>query len=336
MKRLGLALLLGLAAGCAKPAPEPPPIAPGPALPDEASEPPEPAAGKVTIGVSVLTLTHDFFQVIADSMRESAKELGWEVVVVSGEFDAARQDQQVDDFIVQGVDAIVLCPCDSQSVGTAIKKANAAGIPVFTADIAAMAEGIEVVSHIATDNHGGGVLAAKALIEALDGQGKVAVIDHPQVESVILRTKGFHEELERARREDGVTIEVVQTVPGGGDKEKAFRAAEDLLQAHGDLAGIFAINDPSALGAVAAIEKAGRAGRIVVVGFDGQPEGKQAILEGKIFADPIQYPDRIGAMTIDAIDRYLRGEEVEPEIRIPTSLYYQADAQADPELKGDA
>jgi ribose transport system substrate-binding protein len=104
------------------------------------------------------------------------------------------------------------------------------------------------------------------------------------------------------------------------------------LQAHPDLRGIFAINDPAALGARAALEKAGRT-QIVIVGFDGQPEGKQAIKDGKIYADPIQFPDKMGVQIVDAIVRYSKGETLPPQMLIPTSLYRQADAMNDPELK---
>ena len=117
------------------------------------------------------------------------------VLLTAGEFDPARQHHQVSDFITRRVDAIVLSPCDSKSIGTAIAEANQAGIPVFTVDIAALASGIKVVSHVATDNFGGGKMAATAMIEALTDGGKVAILDHPEVESVILRVNGFEAEL---------------------------------------------------------------------------------------------------------------------------------------------
>jgi ribose transport system substrate-binding protein len=106
-----------------------------------------------------------------------------------------------------------------------------------------------------------------------------------------------------------------------------------MLQAHPDLRGIFAINDPSALGARAALEKAGRADSVKIVGFDGQPEGKQAIKEGKIYADPIQFPDRMGVEIARAIVRHSKGEELPPQTLIPTQLYRKADGEKDPELK---
>ena len=84
-----------------------------------------------TIGLSVLTLTNPFFTVIAENLSLEAKKHGYEVLVTSGEFDVARQHNQVKDFIVQKVNAIVLCPCDSKAIGPAIKEANEAGIPVL-------------------------------------------------------------------------------------------------------------------------------------------------------------------------------------------------------------
>jgi ribose transport system substrate-binding protein len=293
------------------------------------------AAGrsKGVFGVSVLTLTNPFFKNLADALTAEARTLGFDTLVTSGEFDVARQRNQVADFLVRKVNAIVLCPCDSKAIGAAIVEANRAGIPVFTADIASLAPEGKVVNHVATDNLGGGRLAATALIEALGGKGKVAILDHPEIESVMLRTRGFQEELARQRKDKGVTIEVVAVLPGGGAKDRSLKATEDLLQAHPGIQGLFAINDPSALGAVAALEKAGRLAQVKVVGFDGMPEGKSAIRAGKIYADPIQFPDRIGQATVRNLARYLAGDDVPRETLIPTELYRKADADRDPTLK---
>ena len=295
----------------------------------------KPARPKPVIGVSLLTLTNPFFLELGEAMKAEAAKHGMEVVLTAGEFDVAKQRNQVNDFIVKRVSAIVLCPCDSKAIGTSIAAANKAGIPVFTADIASLADPktAKVEGHVATDNYGGGKLAAKAIIEALGGSGKVAVLDHPEVESVLLRTKGFEEEIAKHNESGGGKIRIVTKLPGGGAKDRSFKAAEDILQAHPDLNGLFAINDPSALGAVAALEKAGKLANVKVVGFDGQPEGKQAIKDGKIFADPIQFPDRLGRETAKIIARYFQGEEVPFEILIPTSLYRREDGLKDPSLR---
>lgn len=290
------------------------------------------AANKPQIGVSLLTLTNPFFRDLGAALTEEAAKSGFEVVLVSGDFDAAKQRNQVSDFITRKAAAIVLSPCDSKAVATSIAEANKAGIPVFTVDIAALGSG-KVVCHVATDNLGGGRLAGKAMLEALGGRGKVAILDHPEIESVMLRTQGFTEELAAYQKANGHTLEIVAKLPGGGAKDKSFKATEDLLQSQPDLKGIFAINDPSALGAVAALEKAGKLGQIKIVGFDGMPEGRTAIRAGQIYADPIQFPDRIGRTAFQQIRKYLDGDDVAPQILIPTQLYKQADAQADRSLK---
>ncbi|MBM4069336.1 MAG: substrate-binding domain-containing protein [Planctomycetes bacterium] len=287
-----------------------------------------------TVGLSVLNTTNPFFKEIADTMTEEGAKHGYRVITVSGDDDVVKQDKQLADFIVKKVDAIVLSPCDSKSIGQAIQKANTAGIPVFTVDIGCLAPGAKVVTHIATDNYAGGKQAAVAMIEALGpAGGRIAVLDHRMVESCQLRVKGFKEVLDEHNQKPGTgRIDIVAELPSGGSKDQGYKSAEDILQAHGNLAGIFAINDPSALGARAALEKAGRARRVKIIGFDGQPEGKRAIRDGNIYADPVQYPDKIGRTAAATIARYFDGEEVPAEILIPTGLYRQADGMKDSTL----
>ena len=289
---------------------------------------------KGTVGVSVLTVTNPFFRVIGDNITAELKKAGYETVVVSGE-DLPTQQRQVRDFISAGYAAIVLCPCDSSGIGPVIEEANAKGIPVFTADIACTAANAKVVSHIATDNLAGGKQAAEAMIEALgEAGGKIAILDYKDVESCQLRVQGFKEVLAAHNAKAGAgQIEIVAELPGNGDTAKGYKAAEDALQAHPDLVGIFAINDPSALGARAALEKAGKAEQITLIGFDGQVPGKRAIRDGKIYADPIQHPDQIGVTTARSILAHFAGDPVEKFQLIPTALYRQADAKNDPELK---
>jgi ribose transport system substrate-binding protein len=335
MKRFPVLTLFALAvlAGCGKNEGTTPSAAPS-GGPPRASEAP-PVETKGTIGLSVLTRTNPFFNVIADSMTEEAGKNGYKVTVVSGEFDPAKQQDQVKDFIVKKVSAIVLTPCDSKAIGTAIKEANEAGIPVFTADIKCLAPDAKVVTHIATDNYAGGKEAGRAMIEALgEAGGKIAILDFPVVESCQLRTKGFKEVIaEHNKGRAKGKIEIVSVLNAGGVKDQGYKAGEDILQAHPDIVGIFAINDPSALGARGALEKAGKADQVKIIAFDGQPEGKQAIKEGKIYADPVQFPDKIGVETVRAILKHFAGEQTPPELLIPTALYRKADAEKDPSLK---
>jgi ribose transport system substrate-binding protein len=276
----------------------------------------------ITVGVSLLTRTHPFYQNLEAGLLEAAKANGYKLLVNAGEFDVARQKDQLQDFITQKVNAIVVSPCDSRSIGTAIMAANEAGIPVFTADIACLADGARVVTHVASDNVEGGKLAARAVIDALGGHGKVAIIDHPEVESVIQRVRGFEEEIATAP-----DIQVVAKLSGHGVKDQAFRTAEDILQAHPDLAAFFGINDDSALGALAAVEKAGKLDQVTIIGFDAVPEAREAIKAGKIYADVIQQPHEIGVKTIEAVKTYMSGGQLPASILIPCGLFTHADAQ---------
>lgn len=271
------------------------------------------------IGYSMLSSANPFFKVIARSMTEAAEEQGYTVVAVSGDLDLEKQRQQVDDFIARKVAAIVLNPCDSKGIGPVIEKANAAGIPVFTCDIKSLATTGKVEAHIATDNFAGGRQAGQAMIEALgEAGGKIAIIDYKDAESCLLRVAGFKEVIDAFNNEHpDARFEIVRELGGEGDLEKGRTAAQDIIQAVPDLDGIFAINDPSGLGAWSALNTAGKADDVVLIGFDGQPDGKKAVQSGKFYASPIQFPSMMGKQTIATIVKYFNGESIEAEQLIP-------------------
>lgn len=267
-----------------------------------ATRPAGDAADK-TIGVSLLTAQHQFYQELRAGLEDAAKEKGYKLMIVSAEFDSARQADQVDDFIVRKVDAMVLSPCDSRSVGASIVAANEAGIPVFTADIANTSSVGKVVSHIASDNVQGGREAAKLMATALGGKGKVAILSHPEVASVSDRVKGFKEEIAGHPE-----IAIIAELSAEGKRDRAAKVMEDMLQAHPDLTGVFGINDDSALGALAAVEAAGKAAQVKIVGYDATPEARAKIESGAIHGDVIQNPRRIGELTLAAIDDFFNGK----------------------------
>lgn len=295
----------------------------------------DPVESRGTIGFSALTLKNPFFKIIADSMTAEGKLHGFEVLVNDAERDVNEQSKHIDNYIAQGVAAIVLNPADRIAIGPAIRKANEAGIPVFTCDLQCAADDVKIAGHIGTDNHQGGVLAGEAMAEALgEAGGEVLILHFKQANSCVLRVQGFMEALagHNKGRESG-KIEVVSELEGGGLRDEGFKAASDALQAHQNLRGIFAINDPSALGAWTALKQAEKLDQVTIIGFDGQLEGKQAILEGKIYADPIQFPKKMGVVSVQNILKYIDGEEFEAVELIPTEIYKKADAEKDPDLQ---
>ena len=247
------------------------------------------SGGGKKIGVSIQNREASFYQDMERGMKDEAAKYGYTVTVVDAARDNAKQQSQVEDFISQKVDAIVLTPYDSQAIGSAIVEANKAGIPVFTADIANASKDGKVVSHIASDNVQGGAQAGKLMCEALPGHvGTIAIIDEPAVTSVQDRVKGFKQAI--TANCPGVTI--VSDIDGGGERAKASSSMEDILQSHKDLKGVFGINDDSALGAAKAIQAAGLSGKVVVIGYDAQPEARAAIAKGECTATPSSIPTR--------------------------------------------
>ncbi len=256
-----------------------------------------------TIGVSLLTRAHVFYKDLEEGLKTEAAKNGYELIITAGEFDLGKQSAQIEDFITRKVDAIILCPVDSRGVGPAVKKANAAKIPVFTADIAAQ-EG-EVVCHIASDNVAGGRLAGEYLAKVMNGKGSVAVIGQPTVTSVLDRVQGFKEALSKFPE-----IKIVADVNGEGVRDKALQVAADILQAHPDLDGIFGINDDSALGALDAVQQFKRE-HISIVGYDAIPAAVDAITKGTALkADVVQFPKKIGESTIMKVKEYFSGAAV--------------------------
>jgi ribose transport system substrate-binding protein len=231
------------------------------------------------------------------------------------------------DFVAQGYDAIFLNPVDSKAAGEGVKKAQEAGIPVFTFDVQVTDEAAKelIVTHIGSDNYQGGQLAAESMMRVTGDQGKVAIITFPEVTSCILRRNGFMDYL----KEKGSKLEVVTELNGKGNRNDGYAVATDILQAHPDIVGIFAINDPSGLGAYAAVKKASREDAIKVIAFDASPAGKQAVFEGKLVDTPQQFPRKMAKGTVEALMKYLNGEEVAKKTFIPCEHYYYEDSVDD-------
>lgn len=269
--------------------------------------------GRKTIGVSLLTKEHIFYQNLLKALETEASAKGYRLVVNSGEWDLAKQQSQIENFIVQKVDAMVVCPVNSKAVGPSIEKANAANIPVFTADI--RAESGKVVTHVGSDNFQGGQLAGEFIAKALNGKGKVGVIEQPVVESALQRTLGFEDAMKKYP-----DIQIVSKLNGDGVRDRSMKAAEDLLQGFRDVQAIFAINDPSALGVLAALQSRGR-NDIIVVGFDGDPEALTLLEKGSsLKADIEQHPEEIGRTVIDVIDKHLKGESVPEAVPVKVTI----------------
>lgn len=264
------------------------------------------------IGLVISTLDNPFFVTLRDGAQQKADELGYELIVLDSQNDSAKEYSNVQDVLQQGISLLLINPVDSDAVANAVKLANDADIPVITLDRGA--NGGEVVTHIASDNVAGGKMAGEYIVQQLGGEGKVVQLEGiPGASSARDRGTGFMEAVE------GTEIELVASQPADFDRTKGMTVMQNILQAQPEIDAIFAQNDEMALGAIQAIESAGRQG-IMVVGFDAIDDALQAIKDGKMAATVAQQPDRIGSLGVEYADKVLKGEEVPTYIPVDLKL----------------
>lgn len=276
------------------------------------------------VGVTLLTETHVFYQDLRRGMQQAADSLGVDLKIVSGEGDLSQQTAQVENFITQRMDAIVIAPVNSSGIASAIQEANRANIPVFTADIAA--DGGAVVAHVASDNRQGGRLLGAYVAQRLGGGGNVVILDQPTVASVRDRVAGFRDALAAF---PNIRI-VAQPVVDLGKRDLAKEKMDNLLATDQKIDAVFGTNDECALGALAAIQAAGKSG-IFVVGYDATPEARSAIARNTaLAADAVQDPVTIGRRTIETIVARLHGATVSAVIHVPVGLVTHDSLSASP------
>jgi ribose transport system substrate-binding protein len=249
---------------------------------------------------------------LKEGAEKAAKEAGAELIVVDAQDDTAKQISGVEDLIQKKVDVILINPTDSAAISTAVESANKANIPVITVDRAS--EGGQVVSHIASDNVKGGKMAGEYILNAIGGKGNIVELQGIAGTSAARdRGKGFHEAVDN---KEGV--KVVASQPADFDRAKGLSVMENILQSNKDIQAVFAHNDEMALGALQAIEAAGK--NIVVVGFDATDDAVKAVNEGKMAATVAQKPAAIGETAVKTAIQVTKGEKVESFIPVDLEL----------------
>ncbi len=247
-------------------------------------------------------------------MKKRAAEVGVNLFCVDGQLDSNIQHNQVQDFITQKVDAIVLAPYSNAGSAPAVALADAAGIPLFTMDN--RSDG-KVKAHVATDNLEGGRIAGRLAAKMLNGKGTAAVITVENSPTCKDRENGFLEIIK-----DYPGIEVVAIGDYMGDANRAAALTQDFLTNTPDLDVIFAAGDPAAIGAISSIKASGLTTKII--GYDGNPEAIAAIkdpVDGKLWvADVAQDPAGIGRKMVDVVIEYLETGKAEPLFEITPYL----------------
>ncbi|UPG94504.1 ribose ABC transporter substrate-binding protein RbsB [Luteibacter aegosomatissinici] len=269
------------------------------------------AGGKPVIGLALSTQNNPFFVELKDGAQKAADASGVQLVVVDAQDDPARQISSVEDLIQKRVSVILLNPTDSSALAGAVQSAQRANIPVITLDRGV--DGAEVASHIASDNIAGGKMAADYLAKQLGGKGNIIELQGVAGTSAAReRGKGFDDEIATTG------MKVVAQQPANFDRAQGLSVSENLLQGNSDVQAIFAQNDEMALGAVQAL--AGKNKKVLVVGFDGTPDGKKAVQDGQMAATVAQQPEEIGRLGVETAKKLVDKQPVDKSIAVPLKL----------------
>ena len=279
----------------------------------------EEAAGPYTIGYAPATLNNAFWLAVKDGVEKAIEEKGIEVelVDIDANGDQSIMNDGIANLLSSGVDAILCAPADSNAVGSALEQCQQAGVPVINFDTPVPdAEMVETI--IASDNYNAGSVVGKDAAEKMDDGAKILVLHSPRASACVQRYEGFVAALE----ESGKEYTEVNNLDGQGATEVSMTLTADALVADPDLQVIFAVNDPSAMGAINAIQQATveLTNDIMVYGVDGNPDAKKLIESGEMEGTGSQSPETLGYDSMMAAFDVLEGKEIDKEIVVDTFL----------------
>ncbi len=263
-------------------------------------------------GFTCMTMNNPFFTTIEASIRKEVGKDGDMLITYDTKQDIATQINQVEDMINQGVELVFLCPVDSEGITPALDMLAEAKIPVVNFDADVIDKDL-VATVLVSNNENAGYIVGEALARKFPNGGKIAILDAPYAAACVQRVNGFMKGV-------GDKFSVVSQQNGKGDIGESLPIAEAILQANPDLVAFFCVNDPSALGALSAVEAAGLRGKVAVYGVDGAPDAKKSIKEGGMTGTGAQSPIGIGVECVKAARAIMAGEKVAKEIKVATFL----------------
>lgn len=266
--------------------------------PDNAESAAEPAAKRVAVVIS--TLNNPWFVVLAETARDRAIELGYEATIFDSQNDPAAEASHFENIIASGYGAILFNPTDADGSIANVRKAKAAGVPVFCMDREINATDA-AASQILSDNYSGCVALGQYFVKEVGKTGKyVELLGLVGDNNTWNRSKGFHSVVDRFPG-----LEMVAQQSADFDRAKALDVLESILQAHPDIDAVFCGNDAMAMGAYQALVAAGKADTVKVFGFDGADDVVRLIAEGKITATGMQFPKTMARVAAESAHAWI-------------------------------
>jgi ribose transport system substrate-binding protein len=264
-------------------------------------------------GATYMTMNNPYYKVVDSQIRAFLEENGDVLLTRDGTMNQQRQNEEIKELIESGAEVIFITCVDWDQVEEGIRYANEAGVPVIAIDTEVKNSDL-VTCSVVSNNYHAGVLCAEHLLANRTG-ADILLLEHITAISGRQRIKGFTDTLASHPE-----FRIVGSGESDGQIENAMPVMAELLREHPEADVVMALNDPTAFGAMAAIEGAGLSGEILVYSVDGSPEAKTMVAEQMMTATCAQFPGRLASEAARAAYEILNGNEVEKEIIIPVEL----------------
>lgn len=269
---------------------------------------------KLRVGYVTMDITSPYFISMIDGMKEKAEELGIELSVHDGKYEAQPQIDAMETLITQKVDVIILSANDTEALQPMVDKAKEAGIKVIAANV--KMENVDAFVSLDEYEYGfmGGEIAGKYIAENMDGKAEVAVLTFSQIPAVLNRSKGLIEGIQKHAPNVKVVAEV-----DANDRESGMTAAENILQANPNVNVVVGVSDDAVLGAYEAFVAANRTGDdVCLVGLDAVEEALQKVNDNTIFRGTVDIaPFESGKNIIETAKKVVEEGSIEDMIKFP-------------------
>lgn len=272
-----------------------------------------PVAKHKVFGVSYMTMNNPLYKIINNEILKVVEKNNDTLITLDPELDVDKQNEQIYKFIDQKVDGIFINPIDFEQIEPALQAAKRANIPVIIIDAPVSDESL-VNCTIVSDNYDAGVQCAKDMMERLDS-ANIVLLKHTTAKSAKERIEGFLSVIDNNEK-----YKVINEAECDGQLEIAMPKMQEIIEETPDIDVVMALNDPSALGALAALEKNNK-NDVMVYGIDGTPEIKALIGRNQMIVGTVaQSPIKMGQIAVENMYNILNGKKIEKNIIIPISL----------------
>ena len=272
-----------------------------------------PVAKHKVFGVSYMTMNNPFYKIINNEILKVVEKNNDTLITLDPELDVDKQNEQIYKFIDQKVDGIFINPIDFEQIEPALQAAKRANIPVIIIDAPVSDESL-VNCTIVSDNYDAGVQCAKDMMERLDS-ANIVLLKHTTAKSAKERIEGFLSVIDNNEK-----YKVINEAECDGQLEIAMPKMQEIIEETPDIDVVMALNDPSALGALAALEKNNK-NDVMVYGIEGTPEIKALIGRNQMIVGTVaQSPIKMGQIAVENMYNILNGKKIEKNIIIPISL----------------